>query len=594
MTETAATRIDFVMEQNTWMKAALCERDLLEEFQSWVQGGADPADLTGEEGSLAGATQYDDAGFSSVTHALMHSVQHAPSSVSGGDGDSASLIAARRTSQALIVPHANSGAVHVLPQRAILLVHSDECSSFSGLPRGFQGAPSKLTGKVASAGGTAASTEGSITSGSSGSRQVTSSDGSGGGGSRSMGDSEGHPYGPAGKRQHMAGHSRDGAGVTTHNTRGGGKVAGGGSTAHSVSGSFMSHGTPTVLLQGWEGHGASTRRAATTALLLVPAALPASTSFFDVGEEDYEEEDEEDDDGMDGENADRDGPEEDEMVSDDDMVLQWQATDTSATVDRIAAAMKGQRGLFASTPSLLPRASPRGSVGGHHMDAEGGGRTVGKAHGAASGGTVALTHAPALVSLCNEDYQLMQLVASAQQYFIITDAGLPDHPIAFASAGFHTLTGYSRNEILGFNCRFLQGPETDQSTVSRIRAAVTAGKDCRAVVLNYTKRGTPFWNELFIAPLKDASGRTVHFVGVQTAISADHAAKMLKLAALAAIGDRETERSGEGLLGKRVSPTAAAAIASSALRGQASSMTSSLQPVAVRTAGEEAEGGRQG
>jgi PAS domain-containing protein len=82
-----------------------------------------------------------------------------------------------------------------------------------------------------------------------------------------------------------------------------------------------------------------------------------------------------------------------------------------------------------------------------------------------------LTSNPARASriLDDPDYSLVKALQTAQQNFVITDANLPDNPIVYASGGFLTLTGYKLDQILGRNCRFLQGPETDPRAVDKIR-----------------------------------------------------------------------------------------------------------------------------
>nr|AML78891.1 putative LOV domain-containing protein [Osmunda sp. BC-2016] len=104
--------------------------------------------------------------------------------------------------------------------------------------------------------------------------------------------------------------------------------------------------------------------------------------------------------------------------------------------------------------------------------------------------------------------------------FVITDPRLPDHPIVYASDGFLEMTGYAAEEVLGRNCRFLQGPDTDRRTILEIRDAIREEKACQVTILNYTKQGHPFWNLFHMAPVfsKD-DGRVVHFVGVQTPVS---------------------------------------------------------------------------
>nr|AML77325.1 putative LOV domain-containing protein [Torreya nucifera] len=104
--------------------------------------------------------------------------------------------------------------------------------------------------------------------------------------------------------------------------------------------------------------------------------------------------------------------------------------------------------------------------------------------------------------------------------FVITDPYLLDHPIVYASEGFLKMTGYSREEVLGRNSRFLQGPETDRRTVLEIREAIRQEKSCQVSILNYRKDGTTFWNFFHLAPVfSEEEGRVIHFLGVQTPIS---------------------------------------------------------------------------
>jgi PAS domain S-box-containing protein len=97
---------------------------------------------------------------------------------------------------------------------------------------------------------------------------------------------------------------------------------------------------------------------------------------------------------------------------------------------------------------------------------------------------------------------------------VITDPSLPDNPIVDVNPAFTELTGYSRAEALGRNCRFLQGPDTDLAAVERLRAALSANRDCFETLLNYSKDGASFWNDLSIAAVRDADGAVTHFIGV--------------------------------------------------------------------------------
>jgi PAS domain S-box-containing protein len=111
-------------------------------------------------------------------------------------------------------------------------------------------------------------------------------------------------------------------------------------------------------------------------------------------------------------------------------------------------------------------------------------------------------------------------LAAAAEGITIADARLPDQPIIYANEGFSRLTGYSSEEVVGRNCRFLQSGETDPETVRQIRAAIRGDRACSVEILNYRKDGTPFWNRLSITPVKNEEGVTTHFIGIQSDITA--------------------------------------------------------------------------
>ncbi|KAG5175508.1 aureochrome1 [Tribonema minus] len=125
--------------------------------------------------------------------------------------------------------------------------------------------------------------------------------------------------------------------------------------------------------------------------------------------------------------------------------------------------------------------------------------------------------------LDDPDYSLVKALQLAQQNFVITDASLPDNPIVFASSGFLTLTGYAADQILGRNCRFLQGPETDPRAVAVIRSAIERGEDTSVCLLNYRADGTTFYNQFFVASLCNGEGKVVNYVGVQSKVSDEYA-----------------------------------------------------------------------
>jgi PAS domain S-box-containing protein len=122
-------------------------------------------------------------------------------------------------------------------------------------------------------------------------------------------------------------------------------------------------------------------------------------------------------------------------------------------------------------------------------------------------------------TLMEPDYRLMSALSGSQQNFAISDPSLPDNPIVYVSQGFLDLTGYSLDQVLGRNCRFLQGPGTDQAAVDVIRKGVREGVDTSVCLLNYKADGSPFWNQFFVAALRDAENNVVNFVGVQCEVS---------------------------------------------------------------------------
>ncbi len=103
---------------------------------------------------------------------------------------------------------------------------------------------------------------------------------------------------------------------------------------------------------------------------------------------------------------------------------------------------------------------------------------------------------------------------TVQDGVMITDAGQADNPITYVNRAFELMTGYSKTEILGKNCRFLQGPDTDPDSVKELRDAIAEHRTCSVSFKNYRKDGTEFWNDLTVSPLKDADGKTVSFVSV--------------------------------------------------------------------------------
>lgn len=103
--------------------------------------------------------------------------------------------------------------------------------------------------------------------------------------------------------------------------------------------------------------------------------------------------------------------------------------------------------------------------------------------------------------------------------FTVADARKPDMPLIWVNPAFSATSGYSFEEAVGHNCRFLQGPGTDRAEVARVRDALRAGEPVTATLLNYRKDGLAFWNQVTMSPILDEAGELSHYVGVQSDVS---------------------------------------------------------------------------
>ncbi|WP_224449585.1 bacterio-opsin activator domain-containing protein [Haloprofundus salilacus] len=97
----------------------------------------------------------------------------------------------------------------------------------------------------------------------------------------------------------------------------------------------------------------------------------------------------------------------------------------------------------------------------------------------------------------------------------LTDPRRPGNPLIYVNRGFEAVTGYTAEEAIGQNCRFLQGDDTDPEAVDQLREAVDEGEPASVELKNYRKDGTPFWNQVEVVPIRDENGEIVHFLGSQ-------------------------------------------------------------------------------
>lgn len=114
-----------------------------------------------------------------------------------------------------------------------------------------------------------------------------------------------------------------------------------------------------------------------------------------------------------------------------------------------------------------------------------------------------------------EDIEQAKRKVEAGIGIVVTDPQQPDNPITYANRGFARMTGYEQREVLGKNCRFLQGEGTDPAIVSRIREAIRETSEIEVVIKNYRKSGEPFMNRLLIAPIQDENNNLTAFFSVQ-------------------------------------------------------------------------------
>nr|WP_314877751.1 PAS domain-containing protein [uncultured Pseudomonas sp.] len=116
--------------------------------------------------------------------------------------------------------------------------------------------------------------------------------------------------------------------------------------------------------------------------------------------------------------------------------------------------------------------------------------------------------------------QLLQsMVDASNDGIVVCEQEGDDTILIYVNAAFERLTGFSRDEILYQDCRFLQGDDRDQLARLRIRKAMLEGMPCREVLLNYRKDGTTFWNELSITPVHNEADQRRYFIGIQKDVS---------------------------------------------------------------------------
>ncbi|OQX43722.1 MAG: hypothetical protein B0D83_00905, partial [Candidatus Sedimenticola endophacoides] len=119
----------------------------------------------------------------------------------------------------------------------------------------------------------------------------------------------------------------------------------------------------------------------------------------------------------------------------------------------------------------------------------------------------------------DDDAVARRAIAAASNGIVISDPRRKGNPIIYANPAFERITGYTIGEILGGNCRILQGSDTRQPALTTLRHAISRGKASKVELRNYRKDGSMFWNELSVSPIHDDHGNLIHFIGIQNDIS---------------------------------------------------------------------------
>jgi PAS domain S-box-containing protein len=129
-----------------------------------------------------------------------------------------------------------------------------------------------------------------------------------------------------------------------------------------------------------------------------------------------------------------------------------------------------------------------------------------------------------------------QAVKMTRMAMVLADPNLPDCPLVYVNPAFHDLTGYTSEEAVGRNCRFLQGPETDPGVLERIRQALAAREVFNEEIYNYRKGGAGFWNALHLSPVFDEDGKLLYYFGSQIDVSAQKEAARRQAQRIESIG----------------------------------------------------------
>ncbi|MFZ1250533.1 MAG: ATP-binding protein [Candidatus Microsaccharimonas sp.] len=172
-----------------------------------------------------------------------------------------------------------------------------------------------------------------------------------------------------------------------------------------------------------------------------------------------------------------------------------------------------------------------------------------------------------------ESHILVQALSATNSPVTITDNRKPDNPIIYCNDAFIELSGYSKDEIIGKNCRFLQGEATDKKSIKKIKDSVASESESKTTIRNYRKDGTMFWNDLNISPVYNDQGVVTHFIGLQNDVTERIEQERARAEALKIKAEKESlEKEKETLLQLNEAKEDFIAIASHQLRTPATAV----------------------
>ena len=116
-------------------------------------------------------------------------------------------------------------------------------------------------------------------------------------------------------------------------------------------------------------------------------------------------------------------------------------------------------------------------------------------------------------------YVLTQILDACVNGVTLSDPDLPDSPLVYVNRVFEEMSGYTQDEMIGRNCRFLQGEDRDQAALETLRKAISQHQACTVTLRNYRKNGELFLNKLLIRPLVDRENRVIYYLGIQYDLS---------------------------------------------------------------------------